>query len=156
MNFIRSIGIEVTYASVNQRTFLPGLLIHNGIITVDRDQLQYPGDILHEAGHLAVVPEAERSEMTDGMIEQREHRAAEEMMAIAWSFAACVHLGIHPYFVFHDGGYQNGGKNIADNFLQERYFGVPALQWVGMTYDPNHKGNENKPTYPNMIRWLRP
>jgi hypothetical protein len=43
-------------------------------------------------------------------------RAAEEMMANCWSYAACVHLKLNPYFVFHEEGYRGGGSYIANNF----------------------------------------
>lgn len=77
-------------------------------------------------------------------------REAEEMMAIAWSYAACVHLGIDAKFVFHDNGYKGGGSSIAENFKEGRYFGVPVLKWVGMCNNPEEENG-----YPKMIKWLR-
>jgi hypothetical protein len=153
--FIRSISIPVEYRSLNEDTFLPGILIDNGSIIIDLQQLKYPGDLLHEAGHIACVPTADRATLTATSIGQREHHAAEEMMAIAWSFAACKHLAIDPYFVFHEEGYKGGGKEIADQFEEGKYFGVSTLQWVGMTAEPRMAGNLNRPAYPVMVKWLR-
>lgn len=99
------------------------------------EKFKYPGDILHEAGHIAVVPPAERHLLNADTIATREQREAEEMMAIAWSYAACVHLDIDAGFVFHDNGYKGGGSSIAESFKQGHYFGVPMLQWVGMTLE---------------------
>ena len=31
-------------------------IFEQGSIVIDKDALLYPGDILHEAGHIAVVP----------------------------------------------------------------------------------------------------
>ena len=53
--FVRSIGIDVRTATLPEKTFLPGLDIRNGAILVDAERLTHPGDILHEAGHLAVT-----------------------------------------------------------------------------------------------------
>jgi hypothetical protein len=153
--FIRSIGIAVEYKSLNEDTFLPGLLIQNGSIVIDLKQLKYPGDLLHEAGHIACVPIADRAGLTATSIGQREHHAAEEMMAIAWSFAACKYLAIDPYFVFHEEGYQGGGKEIADQFEEGRYFGVSMLQWAGMTAEPRLSEQLDRPAYPVMTKWLR-
>ncbi len=153
--FIRSIGIEVVYCTLEQPTFLPGINIHKGRIEIDRQQLKYPGDILHEAGHIASVPLPERDTLTAESIGQREHHEAEEMMAIAWSYAACVHLSISPYFVFHDEGYNGGGTSIAGNFMQGNYFGVPMLQWAGLTAEPCMAARLNRPSYPQMIKWVR-
>lgn len=153
--FIRSIGIPVEYRTLEADTFLPGLLIEEGKIIIDLQLLKYPGDILHEAGHIAAVPASERPALTGDSIGQRENHAAEEMMAIAWSFAACKHLAIDPYFVFHEDGYQKGGHYIADEFEAGRYFGVPMLQWVGMTAEQHQAENFGRPAYPAMVKWLR-
>lgn len=77
------------------------------------------------------------------------------MMAIAWSYAACVHLELDPYFVFHDDGYKGGGSYIADNFKEKKYFGLPMLQWVGMTVDEKKAEQLKVSPYPSMIKWLR-
>lgn len=155
VEFIRAIGIPVEYRTLPANTFLPGLEIHKGSILVDLQQLKYPGDILHEAGHIASVAAAERKDLVPETIGQRPNHAAEEMMAIAWSYAACWHLGINPYFVFHDDGYKGGGKEIADQFDEGRYFGVPMLQWAGMTAEPRQSENLKLPAYPVMKKWLR-
>jgi hypothetical protein len=156
LHFLATIEIPVDYRSVqDEECFLPGLLIENGSIIIDKGKMKYPGDILHEAGHIAVVPAAERGGLNGKDIGRRKDNAAEEMMAIAWSYAACVHLEIDPYFVFHENGYKGGGHSIADGFKEGRYFGVPMLEWTGMTdrAEKNDKSSEN--TYPKMINWLR-
>lgn len=150
VGFIRHIGIPVHFASLEDFCFLPGISIVNGEIVVDEAKLSYPGDILHEAAHIAVVPTAERNTLNEASIATREQREAEEMMAIAWSYAACVNLGIEPEFVFHDNGYKGGGSSIADNFKQGRYFGVPMLQWTGMCLNEKEENG-----YPEMKKWLR-
>lgn len=154
ISFLHDIGIETFFEKLAEPCFLPGLSIRNGIIIIDKEALSYPGDILHEAGHIAVVPAAERHTLTASSIGKREQRDAEEMMAIAWSYAACVHLGLDPYIVFHDEGYKGGGSYIADNFSDGNYFGLPMLQWKGMAADEKNAPKLNVAPYPHMIKWL--
>ena len=150
IDFLRVIGIPVHFRPINDKTLLPGIQVLNGEIIVDMEQLKYPGDILHEAGHIAVVPAAERNSLNEDSIGEREQNQAEEMAAIAWSYAACVHLDVDATFVLHDQGYKSGGNHLANNFKAGRYFGVPMLQWTGMALDPKEPGG-----YPEMRRWMR-
>jgi hypothetical protein len=155
VTFIQNIGIPVHFRPITTNTFLPGICIMNGEIIVDNEKLKYPGDILHEAGHIAVVPANKRSTLNEETIILREQRDAEEMMVIAWSYAACVHLGIDAGFVFHDEGYKGGGSYIAENFKTGNYFGVPMLQWTGMAVGKKNEEEPDKPVYPAMLQWLR-
>jgi hypothetical protein len=149
--FVERIGLEVRREAIDHPTFVPGIAIHRGALVIDAAQLTHPGDLLHEAGHLAVMePERRRRCHLDV-----GRRAAEEMMAIAWSFAACTHLGIHPRVVFHPDGYKGGSDALIDNFTAGRYIGVPMLQWVGMTLDERRAAEAGVPPYPHMLKWLR-
>jgi hypothetical protein len=152
--FLKGIGINVIYRTIPANTFLPGLSIEGGCIIIDREKLLYPGDILHEAAHIAIVPAAERAGLDAASIATRPDNQAEEMMAIAWSYAACVYLQMDPYFVFHDNGYKGGGSYIADNFKEKRYFGLPMLQWKGMAVDEKNAAIQGIKPYPFMIRWM--
>lgn len=153
--FLNEVGINVHYKQIDYKTFLPGISIENGAIVIDKEKLKYPGDILHEAGHIAVVPTIDRLSLNEHNIATRTMREAEEMMAIAWSYAVCVHLQIDPSFVFHDNGYKGGGSDIAENFKAGRYFGVPMLQWTGMALEKDSIENAGLPIYPKMLHWLR-
>ncbi len=152
--FLNSIGIKTLFRKIEDSCFLPGLSIEAGGIIIDKEQLKYPGDILHEAGHIAVVSSAERATLDASAIGKRQNQEAEEMMAIAWSYAAAVHLGLSPYFVFHDKGYKGGGSYIADNFSDKKYFGLPMLQWKGMTMDEKNAAVAGIEPYPKMIKWM--
>ena len=155
ISFLNEIGIETKFEKLDEPCFLPGLSIHAGTILIDTGLLKYPGDILHEAGHIAVVPGAERPTLNASAIEKRQHREAEEMMSIAWSYAACKYVGLDPYIVFHDDGYKGGGSYIADAFANKNYFGLPMLQWIGLTADEKNAPALNVNPYPHMIKWLR-
>jgi hypothetical protein len=148
-DFVRSIGIDVRATTLPDKTFLPGLDIRDGAILIDEVRLAYPGDILHEAGHLAVTDPAERDAPT------LSPNGGDEMTAIAWSYAALRHLELDPAVVFHPDGYKGGAAAIIENFNAGRYFGVPLLQLYGMSCEPHRAAEMGVAPYPAMQRWLR-
>lgn len=152
--FLNEIGIPTVFRSFGHDSFLPGFLIENGTIIIDKDMLQYPGDILHEAGHIAVVSPADRVRLTEKAIIKRKNREAEEVMAIAWSYAACLHLMIDPTFVFHENGYRGGSSCIIDSCSRNEHTGMLMLQSIGMTTDGKQTACDDMP-YPHMTKWLR-
>ena len=151
VSFLREIGLEVKARTIDEPTFLPGITVDRGLLVFDPARLRYPGDLLHEAGHLAVRPGSERP----GVSGDLGNDPAEEMMAIAWSWAALVHLGLPPEVVFHPEGYRGGSQSLIENFAQGRFLAVPMLQWVGMTYDQRRARELQAAAYPQMTRWLR-
>lgn len=142
--WIRGIGLTVREKTLEQETFLPGLTIEDGALVYDPDKIQWPGDLLHEAGHLALTPEAGRASLHGKLTVT----PAEEMAAMAWSYAAALDAGVGAEVVFHEGGYKNGGSQLAAHYASGSPPGgpgVPMLQWYGMTT-----------AFPKMTRWLRP
>lgn len=148
--FLASIGLEVKPGAIEHDCFLPGITIVRGTLVYDPEKMKHAGDLLHEAGHLAVMSAGRRSKahVSAGK------KASEEMMAIAWSYAAAVHLGLDPAVVFHEDGYRGGSRSLIENFTQGRYFGVPMLQWLGMTLDERRAKEVGVASYPVMTRWL--
>jgi|ERR1051326_65415 hypothetical protein len=148
--FLAHIGLKTEPARLQEPTFLDGVHISHGNLLIDEAALTYPGDLLHEAGHLAVTPAERRNQL--------HHHAGgdpgEEMAAIAWSYAAALSAGVDPGVVFHSGGY-GGGQAILENFIRGRFFGVPLLEWFGLTVDKKNAALLNAPPYPHMIKWLR-
>ena len=150
--FLRELGLEVQPGPILEATSLPGIRVQGGVLRFDPEKLSFPGDLLHEAGHLAVKLPAERQRAMADMGSD----PAEEMMAIGWSYAACLHLGLPPETVFHAEGYRGGSDSMLSNFAQGRYLAVPMLQWVGMTLDEKRAKEAGHAPYPHMVRWLRP
>jgi hypothetical protein len=140
VKFIETIGLPCRPGPVPDATVLPGILIENGGIVYDLAKLRYPGDLLHEAGHLAVMSPERRQRARPDVGKY----AAEEMMAIAWSYAAAVHLDLDPAVVFHEDGYRGGSASILESFAAPSPVGVPMLRWFGMTTGD----------FPVMTRWL--
>jgi len=146
---LEEIGLTVRRAALPEGTFLPGIQLEGNGLVVDEAKLLHPGDLLHEAGHLAVLTPAERRAAGDNL----NSGPGEEMAAIAWSYAACVHLGFEAELVFHDHGYHGGGRALRENFTAGCYIGVPLLQWYGLTRE--RADGTGAAVYPRMDRWLR-
>ena len=149
--FLTRIGLETAPVVLHEAGFLDGLMIRHGLLLIDEVRLAYPGDLLHEAGHLAVVP-GEKRKLLCG---SAGNDPGEEMAAIAWSYAAALYLGIDPAVVFHPSGYSGGSQAILLNFSQGRYFGVPMLEWFGLTTDKKTAALLQVSRYPHMLKWLR-
>jgi len=152
VDFIQSIGISVYFEDNTGQTFLPGITIKNGALIVDKAKLSHPGDLLHEAGHIAVTPGEERKLLDETNAAQFDD--GNEIAAIAWSYAACKYLNIDPHIVFHENGYRGASENIITNFNNGQYMGAPLLDWHGMTTYGNHHQHSVSDTYPTMTYWL--
>lgn len=152
VGFLRRIGLVVDERTLAGPTFLPGIQVERGGLVFDPYRLAHPGDLLHEAGHLAVVPPRQRAAM-DGAIDADP---GEEMAAIAWSWAAAQDLGLAPGVLFHADGYKGGSDALIENFRQGRYIGVPLLEWRGMTDWQQPSAEHGATRYPAMKRWLCP
>jgi len=147
--FVRHIGIEIRPAALPAPTFLPGLDIRHGAILLDESRLSYPGDVLHEAGHIAVAHPDERGQP------QLAPTPGDEMATLAWSFAAARHLGLALEVLFHPDGYKGGSSALIENFSAGCYVGVPLLQYYGMTLEPRQAAARGVEPFPHMLRWLR-
>ncbi len=155
VSFINRIGIECRPGSIATTTFLPGIEIQNGAIIYNEERLLYPGDLLHEAGHLAVLLPEHRNNVCGDNLHGDISAPAAEMAAIAWSWAALVHLHIPPEVVFHKEGYKGSSPSIVNNFSDGRYMAVPMLQFLGMTTEPKPGTPAGEHIYPDMKHWLR-
>ena len=146
LRFLRGIGIPVDAVSLPADVFLPAIEVRDGRLLYDPDRLQYPGDLLHEAGHIAVTDPAIRATVSEFASD-----GGDEMAAIAWSYAAALTIGIDPRVVFHDHGYRGDGQWLAETFADGRYIGLPMLQYYGLARLPADDGAP----YPAMVKWLR-
>lgn len=150
VDWLRHIGLTVRLAPLTENTFLPGVTLEPGGIVVDPERLLYPGDLLHEAGHLATMLPAQRSSTG----QNAGSDMGDEIAAQTWSYAAAVHLGLQPEIVFHPTGYHGAAQTLIETYRDGKA-GVPLLQWMGLTLDRAHATTACVPPYPHMIRWLR-
>jgi len=181
--FIEGLGIPIRDGDVPADAFLPGVRIADGGLTIDRAALFTPGDLLHEAGHLAVVPKRYRGRIGEdvdaGVARVRAEAAAAgdhdpvlegleglggELQAIAWSFAACRHLDLPLEIVFRPGAYgtdKNGGAHpmmIAQQIEMGFFPGLHRLIQAGMTAPPQSmlQPDALPGGFPIMLRWVQP
>lgn len=149
-DFLEEIGIEMRAGAVPADSFLPGVTIVAGEIVYDLQGLLYPGDILHEAGHIAVSNAAERPMLNGNVAEVNSGKSAEEQAVLLWTWAAIQKIGIPPEVVFHEHGYKDESESLIENFSEGNYVGLNLLVWMGMTENPTQtKG------FPQMKEWLR-
>lgn len=177
--FLRGIGLGVEFGEGARDGFLPGVNIHAGVIHIDPDTLVGSGDILHEAGHIVVVPrhcwprlgrdlqadiETLLAEQTEPgtPAHQELARAAQmgEFMSQAWSYAVVRHLGLPTECVYFPGSYnrdQYEGVHPMLAWLERgTHYGPMALALAGMTGFPDvygHMGSNDLPPFPHMTRW---
>lgn len=145
VDFLRAIGIPVEAAAVDDG-FLPAIAVCDGALFYDPARLAWPGDLLHEAGHLAVTDPARRP-----TVSAFDSDGGDEMAAIAWSYAAALAAGIDPRVVFHDAGYRGEGAWLAATFAGGSFIGLPMLRYYGLAAFPD----EEAAPYPAMKHWLR-
>lgn len=154
VGFLRDIGIRVEEQPVADDSFLPGIRIRSGGIDFDREKLAWPGDLLHEAGHIAVTPGPARTRLSDGL-EDSEHAHGGEMEATAWAYAAVRALGLDPAVLFHEGGYRGQSASLLLTYGVGVYPGSMGLSAAGMTLLAQDAAAQGAKAYPEMIRWLR-
>jgi hypothetical protein len=121
------------------------VLDHGGLL-YDKSLLTYPGDLLHEAGHIAAAPAEARASMSGAIDVPGIDTSTLEWAAIPWSYAAAVAAGIDPALVFHEGGYGGRSAGLLRNFALGVPIGLHLLVDAGMT---------TTEIYPRMLRWLR-
>ena len=147
--FVCSVGIDVQACAINWKTQFPGLDIKMGAVLVDEQEVIHPGNILHEAGHIAVHDPGRRLEP------KFSPSRGEELAALAWSYAATVYLGLNSKLVFYPGSYHGWDTSLVENFAEGRYLGVPMLQRYGMACEPRLAAERGLNPYPHMLKWIR-
>ncbi len=155
--FLREIGIGVTAADLApDDSFLPGIRLERGGLLVDESRLAYPGDLLHEAGHIAAAPPAVRGSLSGAIDLPGVDMESLEVAAIAWSYAAALAIEVDPAQVFHAAGYRGHSPGLLATFAASAYPGAHLLVEAGMTATGGRAEALGVPPYPHMLRWLHP
>jgi hypothetical protein len=172
--FLETIGIQVRVVP-GATGFLPGLLIQGATISVDAATDSRVGDLLHEAGHIAVTPGRFREHICNDVSSLAELMSAyldehpnafgypedpiaraimqsSEAEAIAWSYAAALESGVDPCLPFKV-GFDGNGMEVFERLSLGMHFGVNGLAAAGMTDTPTRKGSKHP--YPAMKKWMQ-
>jgi hypothetical protein len=151
--FLRDVvGLTIREETLTDETFLPGLALQGGALVYDPKRLRYPGDLLHEAGHLAVIPAHIRHSDDSQIIQQALDNA--EIAAIAWSYAAICHLELPIDVLFHPNGYKGQSQALQLSFSMGVFTGLPQLEDAGLAISPRKAASLGVLPYPAMLRWL--
>ena len=151
VDFVRSIGVEVNRGVTTRETLVPGIDVVHGTLLIDEPKMSMPADLLHEAAHIALTLPDARSAL-DGTMGTSP---AEEVSAIAWTWAASRHLEIDPAETFHEDVISGNGPTLLQNFSTGCYVGVPMLQRWGLAVEEKNAAARGVAPYPHMLRWLR-
>ena len=154
--FLEGIGIPVATTELGDGTFLPGVTVRDGRLLVDAARLAHPGDLLHEAGHLAVVPAAARPLLGSDVAVEGLDLVVLEAAVLPWSYAAALEAGIDPAVVFHDDGYHGHAQALLRTYALGVVPGLNLLVDAGMAADAATAQRLGVAPYPAMLRWLRP
>ena len=151
--FLTDIGLAYRLEPIVDEAFLPGLDIQDGELVIDLDALMYPGDILHEAGHIAVADPARREIYNHNLLGVEgvdSQLDGEELAAMAWSVAASRAIGLSLSVVFHENGYNGGSQSLIDAYEGGAVLGQPLLHaWDMCGADGAADG------FPIMKNWFR-
>jgi hypothetical protein len=178
-DFVAGLGIGCRPGTVPDDSFLPGVALAEGALLYDERRLGSPGDLLHEAGHVALVPARFRPLLDDDVDAaiariaegaappgaapaeepERELLGKTEIMAIAWSFAAARASGATLDCLFWPGTYRMPAGQRPDALVQQIEMGLfPGLHWLarfGFCALPPPFGDPAEPRpFPAMKRWL--
>lgn len=170
MEFLDSIGIQCRRQE-GASGFLKGVRIVDGRIHVDCAAAVE--DLLHEAGHLAVLPEPYRKFASDDLegvqarmgkdlendvceVDSRLMRAimqSGEAEATAWAWAAGLHLDLPPELIISDASYGGTGASMRTQLHLRGYLGINGLWHGDMCARPHQK---DLPQYPTLLHWVQP
>jgi hypothetical protein len=152
VEFLGGIGIPVRFDAVTGPTAVPGIAIADGGLVLDLAVTSHDGDLLHEAGHLALLAPSQRATVTGTL--PAAFGAGFELGAICWSVAATRHLGLDLACVFHPDGYRGDSSWFIEAYRSDVFPGLPLLQWAGLAWAPGTQPVGEAP-FPAMRQWLR-
>lgn len=155
IHFLAQIGISVIETDLPDDCFLPGLQLKGSSILMDPKKMKYPGDLLHEAGHIAVTESHLRPLIGSDEMDPDWPSAGDEIVTMLWSFAALRHLDLPTNFVFHPEGYKGQADWLVESYDSGTYIGLPLLEWMGLCNSPEKAAKEGTEAFPHMIKWMR-
>ena len=166
VDFLQSIGLEMV-----QRQSVKGFVNHVRIVAgaIEFDAKCSFADLLHECGHVAIVPAEFRGHLNDDVEESFQKifelyvdlelddprkiafMQAGDAEATAWTWAAGKKLGLADKQIIRDRDYQGAGADQRLALSMRHHYGIQGLRRSGMCA---HKFKFDK-QYPEMLRWVQ-
>lgn len=175
IDFVLGIGIPVKVSDRTNAldTFLPHIRIEYGELVVS-PRRAFPGDILHEAGHIALLPRRLRIyalddlqqalQMGSEILRQPDCSAytqaairlsASDAAVTAWQFAAHKKIGLPKALLFPLQSYGGQENLIYVSLDHNNYVGINELTKAGLTMH-SEQMNLGAPVFPQLKSWLFP
>lgn len=168
--FLNNIGIA-THITYDSKSFLNLIRIKDGELLI------HPkctiAHILHEAGHLAILPGRFRKYANDDLSnvmnkmsneidfsnpdsqEARAFMQTGDCEATAWAWSAGKHLNISEKIIISNKNYDKTGADIRLALSANSYFGINGLSAAGFCSVRKFSNYRNLPIYPNLIKWIQ-
>lgn len=172
VSFLRSIGLTVKVVP-GAKGFIDKIALVDGTIHVDPDCRA--SALLHEAGHLAIVPSQFRHLLngnmyvgTKQMFKELQQMNLEpdsplelammqigDTEATSWAWAAGKHLGIPDKMIIQNDEYEGDGSILRMQLNARSYLGINGMAQAGFC---NVRANpyRPRPVYPELAFWLQP
>lgn len=171
MQFLNRIGLRVS-VEPGANGFIPHVAVVDGGLHVDR--AAPASGLLHEAGHLALVPTQFRHYLSgdldagvkrifseldslnlgpDSKLE-RAMLQASDPEATAWAWAAGKAIGIPERMIIQDFEYSGSGGFIRSALAANSYVGINGMSHAGFCI-PRKRPNQVEPVYPELAFWLQ-
>lgn len=169
--FLTEIGIPWRLEP-GARGFLSKSRIEAGVLCIDPECTSQ--DLLHEAGHLALLPgefrhlcSADLSRIQRAMFEGVKRWNPDDPLmrcmlqcsdpeATAWAWAAGQHIGLPNEAIVANEDYNNTGESMRAALSHRAYLGINGLQAAGMTTLRANPYRPHIPVYPQLTSWLAP
>lgn len=163
--WLNSIGLVTKPGKRSDQSFMRGIWFDCGCIVYDPDEA-HPGDLLHEAGHLAIVP-ARFRHFVKGEIEESLASHYDDYLkstvdcedatlqaiiqsgdaeAIAWSYAASLACCVDPWLCFVN-GFDGEAESVFQAIKLGCHPGINGLRASGMLTSVRD--------FPHLVRWLQ-
>jgi hypothetical protein len=172
VSFLRGVGIPCVIVP-GAKGFMPGVRIHQGGLQIAPEAVL--GDVLHEAGHLAVLPGRFRRLANDDVSavqklmmdtvdftnpdvgEARAALQSGDAEATAWAWAAGEYLQLDPAQVVRNRHYGGTGRDMRMALQARAYLGIHGLASAGFCVTrpgPLEKA-KGLPAYPRLAMWVQ-
>ncbi|MBB4861571.1 hypothetical protein HNP46_000382 [Pseudomonas nitritireducens] len=171
VDFLTSIGLEVRRVA-EADGFIEDVRITEGRLEIT-DHCS-PTNLLHEAGHLAVVPARFRHLMSDDIdfgtremldiikaeghgpdsFEWRSVAQASEMEAVCWQWAAGQAIGLPEELIILDEDYEGIGREVRAQLITKTHPGIKGLAHADFCKPRADLPWPGKP-YPELNYWLQ-
>lgn len=171
MQFLHRIGLSVK-TEAGSSGFIDHVAVVNGGLSVDPSAPA--SGLLHEAGHLAIVPAQFRSYLSGSLgagmkkifaeldqmgLEpddplQRAMIQTGDPEATAWAWAAGKAIGVPEDLIIQDSEYSGEGEEIRAALAANCYVGINGIAHAGYCV-PRYNPYRPLPVYPLLAFWLQ-